>query len=94
MQYIYKEDLNQIELHEEKSGIQPHATLSYDEDRENFYITFVEVPSRLRGKGIGAKLLMHAMQEAAKKGLKTIPKCSFARRVMEDKGFMISNQNK
>lgn len=88
MRYIYKDDINQIELHEDKFGISPHANLSYDEDREHFYITFVEVPTRLRGKGIGAKLVMHAMQDAAKRGLKTVPKCGFARKIMEDKGFI------
>ena len=89
MEYIHKKDLQQIELHESKLGVSPHAVLHYDKDMTHFYILDVRVPTRLKTNNAAEKLILHAMENAAKQGLKTIPKCEVAYTLMQEKGFQI-----
>jgi predicted GNAT family acetyltransferase len=45
-------------------------------------ITHTEVPSSLRERGIGSRLVEGVMSEARAKGFKVRPLCGFARRVI------------
>lgn len=42
------------------------------------------VPPALRGRGIGAKLVLHALDEARSQGVKIVPTCPFVERVIAD----------
>lgn len=43
-------------------------------------IVHTEVPPQLGGRGLGGRLVAHAVAEARRRGLKIIPSCSFAAR--------------
>jgi len=45
-------------------------------------ITHTETPAALRGRGIGEKIVLGALEQIRAQGLKVRPLCSFARHVM------------
>jgi predicted GNAT family acetyltransferase len=45
-------------------------------------ITHTETPAALRGRGIGAKVVLGALEQIRVEGLKVRPLCSFARHVI------------
>lgn len=45
-------------------------------------ITHTEVPSALRERGVGSRLVLALLEQARSEGLKVRPLCSFARFVM------------
>jgi len=46
-------------------------------------MTHTEVPASLRGRGIAARLVAFALDEARAKGLKVEPLCSYVQRYMQ-----------
>jgi predicted GNAT family acetyltransferase len=58
------------------------AFASYRRDGGVLAITHTEVPSSLRERGIGSRLVVALMQEARAKGFRVRPLCGFARRVI------------
>lgn len=58
------------------------AFATYRRDGGTLLITHTEVPTALRGGGIGSKLVEGVMENARAQGLKVRPLCGFARRVI------------
>ena len=50
----------------------------YKLDGEKLYITHVETPTELRGKGTAAKLMQEIADHAASNNLSIIPICGYA----------------
>ncbi len=53
------------------------ALLEYIEGRNKIYLTHTEVPPPIGNRGIAARLVKTALEEADEKGLKIIPICSY-----------------
>ena len=49
-------------------------------------IFHTEVPTRLRGRGHGARLVIAALGLAREKGYKIVPRCWFVQEVMQSSG--------
>jgi predicted GNAT family acetyltransferase len=58
------------------------AFANYRRDGGVLSVTHTEVPSSLRERGIGSRLVVALMQEARARGFKVRPLCGFARRVI------------
>lgn len=61
------------------------AFLSYEPtggDRLDFEHTFV--PESARHRGVGAKIVLHALDYAREQGAAVIPTCPFVRRVLDE----------
>ena len=58
------------------------AFATYRRDGEVLAITHTEVPSSLRERGIGSRLVEGLMQDVRARQLKVRPLCGFARRVI------------
>jgi predicted GNAT family acetyltransferase len=54
------------------------AFLTYSDVMGNFCINHTEVPETLKGKGMGSKLVRHAMDYAKNENKKVYPFCPFA----------------
>jgi len=50
----------------------------YRLDGESIYITHVEVPDALRGKGVAALVMAGVVDDATARGLHIVPICSYA----------------
>lgn len=61
------------------------AFLSYEpagDGQLDFEHTFVPVPARQRG--VGAKIVLHALEYAREQGVHVIPTCPFVRRILDE----------
>lgn len=55
------------------------AVLQYMERDGALYLTHTEVPPELEGKGIGSRIVKHALDDARSRGVKVAPWCPFVR---------------
>lgn len=55
------------------------AVLQYMERDGALYLTHTEVPPELEGKGIGSRIVKHALEDARSRGVKVAPWCPFVR---------------
>jgi len=55
------------------------AVAEYHQDGDTLVIFYTEVPPALRGQGIGERLVMGVFDEADRRKLKVVPRCSFVR---------------
>ncbi len=55
------------------------AYLVYIRNEEKIFLTHVEVPRGLEGKGIGSALVSAALEDIQREGLIPVPYCSFVR---------------
>lgn len=62
------------------------ATLTYRRiDDGTLDYTSTYVPNELRGRGVGARLVMHALDWAREQGQKVVPTCWFVGRVLDER---------
>ena len=56
-----------------------------DHEGEGDAVAFMhtEVPKSMAGKGIGSKLVRGALDDARRRGLKVVPRCTFVREYVE-----------
>jgi uncharacterized protein len=59
------------------------AELKYHRNGKRFVLLHTEVPTELEGRGIGGRLVMAAIDRAARQGLTVVPLCPFARTWLE-----------
>jgi predicted GNAT family acetyltransferase len=59
------------------------AILQYMERDGALYLTHTEVPPELEGKGIGGRIVKHALDDARSRGIKVAPWCAFVRAYIE-----------
>ena len=59
------------------------AIADYKVEGGTIVFTHTEVPSELRGQGIGDKLARGALDMARERNLKVVPQCPFIRRFIE-----------
>lgn len=60
------------------------AEMTYSKAGELFIIIdHTDVSEKLKGQGIGKRLVAHAVEYARKKGIKILPLCPFARAVFD-----------
>jgi predicted GNAT family acetyltransferase len=55
------------------------AVLQYMERDGALYLTHTEVPPEMEGRGIGSRIVKHALDEAKRRGMKVAPRCPFVR---------------
>ena len=55
------------------------AVLQYMDRDGALYLTHTEVPPELEGRGIGSRMVKHALEQAKSRGLKVAPWCPFVR---------------
>jgi predicted GNAT family acetyltransferase len=55
------------------------AVLQYMERDGALYLTHTEVPPEMEGRGIGSRIVKHALDEAKRRGMKVAPWCPFVR---------------
>ncbi|HEY0020155.1 MAG TPA: GNAT family N-acetyltransferase [Longimicrobium sp.] len=55
------------------------ALLQYMERDGALYLTHTEVPTELEGRGIGSRIVKHALEQAKSRGMKVAPWCAFVR---------------
>jgi predicted GNAT family acetyltransferase len=55
------------------------ALLQYMERDGALYLTHTEVPTELEGRGIGSRIVKHALDQAKSRGMKVAPWCAFVR---------------
>jgi uncharacterized protein len=55
------------------------ALLQYMERDGALYLTHTEVPTELEGRGIGSRIVKHALEQARSRGMKVAPWCAFVR---------------
>lgn len=53
------------------------AVLDYRLDDRNLRLTHTGVPPELEGRGIGGRLVRHALDDARERGLQVLPECPF-----------------
>lgn len=88
MKLIHNKTASQYEYHERPlNEVSPKAFVRYDKDNRFLYITKVKVPTRFLGKDIGEKMVSEVIAKAGIKGLRVKPKCEFAQKYMDAKGF-------
>lgn len=64
----------------------PLAELVYSiDDKGNLIIEHTEVDKSLEGKNVGTELVYKAVEYARERNLQVIPKCSFAKSVLENR---------
>jgi uncharacterized protein len=56
------------------------AELRYHRNGNRLSLIHTEVPEELEGRGIGGRLVIAAVDQAAREGLMIVPYCPFARR--------------
>jgi hypothetical protein len=59
------------------------AELRYHRNGNRLVLIHTEVPEELEGRGIGGRLVVAAIDRAAREGLTIVPFCPFARRWLE-----------
>lgn len=59
------------------------AVLAYMRDGGTIRLTHTEVPPELEGKGIGSRIVKHALDKARADGEKVAPWCAFVRAYIE-----------
>ena len=59
------------------------AELRYHHSGKRLSLIHTEVPEELEGRGIGGRLVIAAIDRAAREGLTIVPYCPFARRWLE-----------
>lgn len=59
----------------------------YEIDNNKWVITHTLVDEAYGGRGIAKKLVLAIVDEARKKGIKIIPICSYARKVLEKEEY-------
>ena len=59
------------------------AELKYHRNGKRLALLHTEVPTELEGHGIGGRLVMAAVDRAAREGLTIVPLCPFARTWLE-----------
>ena len=59
------------------------AELSYHRNGNRLALIHTEVPEELEGRGLGGRLVVAAIDRAAREGLTIVPYCPFARRWLE-----------
>jgi predicted GNAT family acetyltransferase len=59
------------------------AELRYHRGGNRLSLIHTEVPEELEGRGIGGRLVIAAVDQAAREGLTIVPYCPFARRWLE-----------
>ena len=53
------------------------AVLQYMERDGAMYLTHTEVPPEMEGRGIGSRIVKHALDQAKSRGMKVAPWCPF-----------------
>ncbi len=61
------------------------SVADYRLDGDKLYITHVEVPSALRGRGVAAMVMDGVVKDAGERGLTIVPICSYAAAYMQRK---------
>jgi predicted GNAT family acetyltransferase len=59
------------------------AELSYHRNGNRLVLIHTEVPEELEGRGLGGRLVVAAVDRAAREGLTIVPFCPFARGWLE-----------
>jgi predicted GNAT family acetyltransferase len=59
------------------------AVLAYQRQRDAIVFVHTEVPSSLRGRGVGEQLVKGALEQAQQAGLRIVATCPFVRRYLE-----------
>lgn len=59
------------------------AELRYHHSGDRLALIHTEVPEELEGRGLGGRLVVAAIDRAAREGLTIVPYCPFARRWLE-----------
>jgi uncharacterized protein len=59
------------------------AELRYHRNGKRLALLHTEVPEELEGRGLGGRLVVAAIEWAAREGLTIVPFCPFARRWLE-----------
>jgi uncharacterized protein len=59
------------------------AELRYHRNGKRLVLIHTEVPEELEGRGLGGRLVVAAVDLAAREGLTIVPFCPFARRWLE-----------
>jgi uncharacterized protein len=59
------------------------AELRYHRNGTRLILIHTEVPEELEGRGLGGRLVVAAVDRAAREGLTIVPFCPFARRWLE-----------
>ena len=59
------------------------AELSYRRNGDRLVLIHTEVPEELEGRGLGGRLVIAAVDQAAREGLTIVPYCPFARGWLE-----------
>ncbi|MDO5510200.1 MAG: GNAT family N-acetyltransferase [Weeksellaceae bacterium] len=75
----------QFELHKDGENV---GFLNHHSTEEKFYLDYVYVEPKHRGKEIGVKLVEAGLEMAEEKNLKPIPICGYAGSVMRRKGVI------
>lgn len=60
------------------------AELVYRRNGRRLVLVHTEVPTALRGRGLGGRLVAAAVERARQEGLVVVPLCPYARRWLED----------
>lgn len=53
------------------------SRIEYIEAKNKIYLTHTEVPTELKGKGIGSRLIKHSLEDIASRNMKLMPLCPF-----------------
>lgn len=62
------------------------ALLTYDEQDGQLALLHTEVPDALEGRGIGSRIVKHALDHARAEGLKVLPFCRFVKAYVDRHG--------
>ena len=87
MKILHKEDpeFASFYIEENKEVVAEIGYSIENEDRLIIHHTYVD--ESLAGKGIGKQLVDKAVDYARQKGLRVVPMCSFAAKVMKAEGY-------
>lgn len=79
MRFDNNQKEKQYELHVEGNV----AKIEYILSKSSIYLTHTEVPDALAGKGIGTRLLKHALNDVIQQDLELVALCPFVARYIQ-----------